>query len=220
MRHFFSRARLRDGCRDNAWMRDLLRRGEAYRDHALIWQLFPGDGVARDFLFRRLDESDRFYIVSARPPALDTPLFDVQSKPYDPRLRAGDRIRFDLRANPTVSVGNGQGRSRRHDVLMDAKRRLSLDPSGDLADVLGAAGRRWMLERAVAWGLDVEETLLLQQGYRQHRLSRKGQQIQYSSLDYQGVAHVADPDRLRAALLQGVGHAKGFGCGLLMVRHV
>ncbi len=34
------------------------------------------------------------------------------------------------------------------------------------------------------------------------------------------MAKVIDPDRLTKALLEGVGHSKGFGCGLLLVRRV
>ena len=51
--------------------------------------------------------------------------------------------------------------------------------------------------------------------------SRKREKaIQFSSLDYQGVATVKDSGLLKRALVQGVGHGKGFGCGLLLVRYL
>jgi CRISPR system Cascade subunit CasE len=34
------------------------------------------------------------------------------------------------------------------------------------------------------------------------------------------MAQVADPQRLAVALLQGVGHARSFGCGLLLVKRL
>ena len=35
---------------------------------------------------------------------------------------------------------------------------------------------------------------------------------------FEGVLHVRDPDRLAALLENGIGPAKAFGCGLLLVR--
>jgi CRISPR system Cascade subunit CasE len=220
MSHYFSRVRLQANASHHDWLRDLARHGESYRDHALIWRLFPSDGMIRDFVFRRLEDERSFYVVSARPPQLDSELFNIQSKPYAPGLEQGESLRFDLRANPTVSLRQENGRSRRHDVLMHAKRGVPVEQRDRLKQVLDDAGRDWLLERAELWGLTVRADTLLQNGYRQHRLRRKEQSIEYSSLDYQGLAQVIDPERLRAALLEGVGHSKGFGCGLLMVKRI
>ncbi|WP_226688183.1 type I-E CRISPR-associated protein Cas6/Cse3/CasE [Stutzerimonas stutzeri] len=220
MSHYFSHVRLQASLRQDDWLRGLVRHGEPYRDHALIWRLFPGDGMARDFLFRRLEDERSFYVVSARPPQPDSGLFQIRSKPYAPQLEQGAWLRFDLRANPTVSLRQEDGRSRRHDVLMHAKHEASVEQRGQLRQVLDAAGRDWLLTRAERWGLSIRAESVLQNGYRQQRLRRKGRTIEYSSLDYQGLAEVTDPQRLRQALLEGVGHSKGFGCGLLLVRRI
>ncbi len=212
MSYYFSHVRLQGSPRQDAWLRDLSRHGEPYRDHALIWRLFPGDGAARDFVFRRLEDEKSFYVVSARPPQADAGLFHIQSKSYTPQLESGDWLRFDLRANPTVSVRRENGRSQRHDVLMHAKHQAD--------SVQDAAGRDWLLSRAEQWGLVFRAESLIQNGYRQQRLKRKGKNIEFSTLDYQGVAQVTDPELLRQALLEGVGHSKGFGCGLLLVKRV
>jgi CRISPR system Cascade subunit CasE len=220
MSYYFSHVRLVGHPQNNDWLRDLSRHGEPYRDHALIWRLFPGDGASRDFIFRRLDDDRSYYVVSARPPSIDSGLFQIQTKAYNPQINPDEWVRFDLRANPTVSVRSGSGGSKRHDVLMHAKCQLS-DPSGEqLANALEAAGKQWLLKRAEQWGLEVRADSVLQTGYRQHKLSRKGKGIEYSTLDYQGIARVIDSDRLTHALLAGVGHSKGFGCGLLLVKRV
>lgn len=218
MSHYFSHVRLLASLRQDDWLRGLVRHGEPYRDHALIWRLFPGDGVARDFLFRRLEDERSFYVISARPPQVDSGLFQIQSKPYAPLLKQGEWLRFDLRANPTISLRQEDGRSRRHDVLMHAKRDVPAEQHERLRQVLDVAGRDWLLARAERWGLAIQEGSVLQSAYRQQRLRNKGRNIEYSSLDYQGMAQVCDPERLRQALLEGVGHSKGFGCGLLLVR--
>lgn len=217
MSHYFSRVRLIARPSQDQWLRDLARHGEPYRDHALIWKLFPGDGMPRDFIFRKFDEHS-YFLVSARPPQPCPGLFELQSKPYAPTLVPGQLLRFDLRANPTVSRSEPGRRSQRHDVLMDAKRRA--ERPADVRELQQAAGRDWLLNRAERWGLAVSENALLQDGYQQHRLRRKGKGIEYSSLDYQGLAQVVDAERLQKALLEGVGHSKGFGCGLLLVKRV
>lgn len=220
MKYHFSRVRLLARPSQHDWLRDLARHGEPYRDHALIWKLFPGDGLERDFIFRRMDDERTYYVVSARPPKSDSGLFQIQSKPYAPQLLLGERLRFDLRANPTVSIRQEDGRSRRHDVLMHAKRAVAPGQRDRLAQALEIAGKKWLLERAEQWGLAVQEGSIWQNSYCQQRLRRKGRSIEYSSLDYQGIAEVIDSERLSRALLQGVGHGKGFGCGLLLVRRV
>lgn len=220
MSHYFSHVRLLTGLHQSDWLRDLARHGEPYRDHALIWRLFPGDGVPRDFLFRRLEDERGFYVVSARPPQSDSRLFQIQSKPYAPQLDQGEWLRFDLRANPTISLRQEGGRSRRHDVLMHAKRLIPGDQRERLSEAMESAAHNWLMQRAEGWGLAVQAESLLQDSYCQHRLRRKGSDIEYSSLDYQGLAQVSDPERLRKALFDGVGHSKGFGCGLLMVRRL
>lgn len=221
MSHYFSRAELIARPRDSELLNKLSRHGEAYRDHSLIWRLFPGDGAPRDFVFRsehREAGSSIYYVVSQREPQAQPGLFKVQSKQYSPQLLEGDWLRFDLRANPTISRRDEEKRSHRHDVLMDAKRNESSDE--DAPSRMDAAAQKWLLQRAPDWGLNVRPESLLTTGYAQHRLRHKGQRIEYSSLDYQGTAQVVDPKLLCTALINGVGRARGFGCGLLMIKRM
>lgn len=221
MNYYFSRVRMLMGVRQQPWFRELVRHGEAYRDHAVVWKLFPGDDVPRDFVFRSLEEPGTYFIVSARAPQPSADLFEVQTKPYLPQLSEGEWLQFDLRANPTVSIRAEGGsarkiRSRRHDVLMHAKRFTA--QGDDVAAAMEAAGREWIVSRASAWGIEVAEEGLQQNGYCQHRLRHKGRRIEFSSLEYRGLVRVKDAALLRTALLEGVGHARGFGCGLVLVR--
>jgi len=54
--------------------------------------------------------------------------------------------------------------------------------------------------------------------YRQHAKKRKGADIRFSSLDYEGVLKVTDLDLFNQTLRRGMGKSKAFGCGLMMVR--
>jgi CRISPR system Cascade subunit CasE len=129
-------------------------------------------------------------------------------------------------------------RRRFHDVIMAAKKRLghplpdqaSPDAREALAQAADEAAQAWLLAHAPAWGLEVLQqedfatgTLapaLEWSAYTQHRLHNKGRALSFSSLDYQGLARVSDPARLVTALTEGVGRAKAFGCGLLLVRRM
>jgi CRISPR system Cascade subunit CasE len=206
---------------DRSWLRKFSQRGEAQLDHALVWRLFSGDSVARDFIFRReapLSGASKaalsYLVVSERRPE-ESSIFTVETKPYAPRIAADECLRFDLRANPVVSRRAGE-RMQRHDVLMDARKQCA-----DLAertDRMYAAALAWLMKRAPLWGLDVRPETVLMDGYRQLRLPGKGDQASFSELDYRGQATVADPELLLRALTKGVGHARSYGCGLLLVK--
>ncbi|MCI0421919.1 MAG: type I-E CRISPR-associated protein Cas6/Cse3/CasE [Acidobacteria bacterium] len=49
---------------------------------------------------------------------------------------------------------------------------------------------------------------------------RHGKKIELSTLDFEGVLLVTEPDRFLRALLSGIGPAKAFGCGLMLVRRI
>ena len=225
MNHYFSRVRLRRrfemSAEDRSWLRKYSGRGEAYLDHALIWRLFSGDGMTRDFVFRResyhkgLPRAPLSYlVVSERKPETST-LFALESKLYTPRIAEGASLRFDLRANPVVSRRVGE-RAQRHDVLMDAKKQCA-DPA-ERKERMYAAALAWLIGRAPSWGLQVRKETVLMDGYRQHTLPDKGERAGFSTLDYRGLATVSDPVLLLRALTKGVGHARSYGCGLLLVR--
>lgn len=215
---YFSRAELRPEAWRMPWLREAAGRGQVYRDHAAVWRLFPGDDMERDFLFRRCEGpggSMHYYVVSHRKPEGLAGVLHVEAKPYDPRFQVGELVRFSLRANPTISRGAPGARSKRHDVLMDAKRRAS---DGEVEDAVLEAGTAWLRDRSERIGLELDPGRLLQDAYQQHRAKRGKSWLTFSSVDFDGIATVRDPGRLREALFNGVGHSKGFGCGLLMVR--
>lgn len=180
---------------------------EGYSRHQLIWRLFADDQVQRrDFLFRAIEGGDLpgYYLVSARPPEDDQGLWRVQSKAYAPRLQAGESLIFSLRANAVVTR---QGR--RHDVVMDAKR----EGNGSIQEV----GAAWLEERAGRLGFQVNQVVV--DGYLAHCYHPRGQrEIRFSTLDFDGWLTVTDPRSFTRTLFQGIGPAKGFGCGLLLAR--
>ena len=205
----------------------------AYVEHQWLWRFLPAPpGSARSFLFRRreVDGLPRFYVVSDREPVAPSPHWQVQSKPYAPSLAAGDRLAFELRANPVVTTKNAAGKAARHDVVMQEKTRLLKDRQlARWADwstpdrpalpelVLRTCGQ-WLQARCERLGIAIDGATLSVEGYEQQR--GKGGELRISTVDFSGTLRVVDADALLQALYTGIGHAKAFGCGLLVVRPI
>lgn len=196
--------------------------GDAYLHHALVWRAFAKVDTRRDFVFR-IDQGEQglpqYYVVSQRPPQV-LPGLLIDTKPFAPKLAEGDEIAFVLRANPTVARAQGPGRrSVRDDVMMSVKHRLREQlPPAQLVEEMQQAARDWLLARADTLGLDIGGLEVLAD--RQQHLRHKGRHIRFTEVDYQGVAQVTDPARLLEALQGGIGRARGFGCGLLLIRRL
>ncbi|MDA0564159.1 type I-E CRISPR-associated protein Cas6/Cse3/CasE [Streptomonospora sp. S1-112] len=115
-----------------------------------------------------------------------TPLLDA--------LTAGARVRYRITANPTQRVGNSTDNPAR---------------KGKLTVVFGQRGELWWLERATGLGLhplSVDQTRLadIRVGAVRHAATR-----------FEGTGVVTDPQALRGAVIEGIGRAKSYGCGLL-----
>ena len=226
--HWFSRITPRPGL----GFKQLVGLGDLdpYGQHQVLWRLFdlpPKEErtIQRaPFLFRaeQQDGLPVFYVLSAQCPQDRQNLWRVEAKPYAPNLRPGDHLAFKLRVNPTVSRSAKGERGRRHDVVMDAKQRLGwkeLPETGrsSLAYLAYEAGARWLRDRQTRLGVHIGNTDLRVDGYRTWR-QRNGKRIALSTLDFEGGITVIDAPQFRAALLDGIGPAKAFGCGLLLVR--
>jgi len=166
-----------------------------------------------------------FYVLSDTEPTPVPGLLDCESKPFEPRLHTGQRLAFRLRANPVVARREeGRRRSRRHDVLMDAKRQAREEGVTDRLAVqarMDDAARDWLADEERAAGAGYRLLAAPQvSGYRQHSYRRRGHEIRFSSVDYQGTVEVANPQRFRETLAQGIGRSRAFGCGMWMIRPV
>lgn len=212
-----------------------LMAGNAYGNHQLLWRLFP-EVTDRPFLFRQELEHDAglhggargmpmFYVLSQLEPIPVPGLLECESKPFAPKLETGQRLAFRLRANPVVArAEEGRRRSRRHDVLMDAKKAAREEGITDrlmVQERMEDAARAWLgdSERAARHGyrLPVDPQT---SGYRQHTYRRKGGEIRFSSIDFEGRLEVTDPERFLQTLEEGIGRSRAFGCGMWMIRRL
>jgi len=201
----------------------LLRAFESpYLLHQALWEVFSDSpDRRRDFLYR-LDLDDgrpRVYSLSPRRPADAGRAWQIETKPFAPRLEAGDLLDFTLRANPVVTR-NGK----RHDVVMDAKKALGeagapREAWPSQADLVQEHGGAWLTRRAETLGFALDSPTLRVDRYQVHRFAKpSGVRVQIATCDFEGVLEVAEPERLVAAIAGGIGPGKGFGCGLLLVK--
>lgn len=218
----------------------------AYAEHQWLWKFFPSsEDQTRDFIFRRheLEQMPRFYVVSHRPPIAFSEAWQVQSRVYDPQLQEGQRLSFQLRANPVISKKNGAGKSQRHDVVMQAKKQLQaehgLSKEAKGADWKDASSKPLLYElvqkHCAVWldgvakrnGFEImltdkeEPQCKLQvDAYEQSKAGKRDHNISFSTVDFSGELLVTNPELFHIALFSGLGHAKAFGCGLLLVRRL
>jgi CRISPR system Cascade subunit CasE len=163
-----------------------------------------------------------FYVLSKERLEDRSGLWRIETREYRPALCEGDRLAFKLRVNPVVTRRTDRGR--RHDVVMDAKRKMdwkSLPPAQrpTLAQVAYDAGSGWILSRAGKLGCAFDASALRVDSYSTWRQAH-GKKIELSTLDFEGVLQITESDRFLGALLNGIGPAKVFGCGLMLVKRI
>ncbi|MCC6505761.1 MAG: type I-E CRISPR-associated protein Cas6/Cse3/CasE [Aquimonas sp.] len=191
-----------------------------YDMHRQLWRLFPGeereprqhgDQERQGFLFRIEDHSvgrpARVLVQSRRSPVRADGMLLHGSREIHPVPSAGQRLAFLLTANPVKTItdaerGNKPGKQ-------SEKCRVPLIKEADqrdwLARKLGAAAT---LESA---DILPHAPLYFRKGKRAGKLV---------TCTFEGQLRVNDPEKLRSLLENGVGHAKAFGCGLLLVRRL
>ena len=223
---YLSRVRLRRNASMRALVDLLLGQDKRSRHagHHLVWSLFAdGPHRRRDFLWREM-EPGSFLILSARRPEDQHALFDIdEPKPFAPALVAGDRLAFSLHANPVVRRRREPGDRYpvKHDVVMDGLHTL---PQAERAprrlSAMRERGFAWLERQADKAGFTVREEDVTVDDYQQHRIPRKGRKetMSFSSLDFDGLLEVRDPELFLSGIAHGFGAAKAYGCGLMLIR--
>lgn len=194
---------------------------DGYSLHRAVWSLFADDpDRRRDFLYR-LDQTREgavIFTLSEREPVDTENLWHIEAKPFKPVLEPGDRLRFRVRVNPTV-----KREGKRHDVVMDRKKSLLGEkvarkdwPSDGV--LVQEEGIAWLKKRAQTNGFEPEEATTRADSYFVHEFRRRSdQRVRLATCDLTGTLVVGEPDRFLAMVGNGLGPAKGFGCGLMLL---
>ncbi|POF62907.1 type I-E CRISPR-associated protein Cas6/Cse3/CasE [Novacetimonas maltaceti] len=223
---FLSRVTLRRDASVRAIAGLLVPQGEGHQyaaAHQLLWVLFADTPERRrDFLWRQT-EAAHYMLLSARAPVDTHGLFEVETRPFAPVLSPGERLHFLLRANATVDrMTPGRPRSQRHDVVMDALRRVppGKERAAARAQVVPRAMAAWLARQGARSGFCPDAGELLVRGCDVLRIPRQQGQgkASFGVVDVEGELDVRDPALFVPALLRGFGRARAFGCGLMLIR--
>ncbi len=192
----------------------LLRLFDAYSWHQLAWSAFPGqDGKERTFL-TRLDFRDcsfQLLILSSmepsRPGCCDAGAWSVT--PIPESFTSHSLYRFDLVANPTRKVvkldgnGNPTKNGKRLALLKIEEQKSWLERKASDAGFRVIAEPPVEIDRALANAFVI-----------------RGRRVQgtHMGVRYRGVLEVENRERFRQAFRQGIGSAKAFGFGMLVLQ--
>lgn len=185
--------------------------------HHLVWSLFGDRNGARSFLYRMTGSGLRqpILLYSAEPPTDGAGLWRIESKVMPLPETIGARVAWSIRVNPVVSRDG-----KKHDVVTDARR---AGPQGEgWGDTARRVAPSWLAPRLAKLGLDAPAAAMTVDASARHDFphDRGGRPVTVRSLDLSGTATVTDPAALAAGLLGGVGGAKIYGCGLLLLRRL
>lgn len=191
-----------------------------YEHHRRLWRLFPDQPIEKrqrqeqprqGFLFRvedsRPGQPARILLQSSARPTAAEGVRLLASRDLDPQPSVGQRLAFLLTANPVKAIKDTQmleKPNKRRDTC-----RVPL--------ITEASQTAW-LERKLEGGARMDAVSVLphppvffRRGHRAGKLV---------TVTFEGLLTVTDPEQLRALLSNGVGPAKAFGCGLLLVRRL
>jgi len=179
---------------------------EPYEMHRVLMAAFPENAervlyrvepVSRGHsravvLVQSLDPPD--WLATSMPPSAET-----DAKEFDVAFRAGQALRFRLRANPTARRKIDGG---------ERSKRVGLTTEDDQ--------RAWLARKGERDGFRPDSVVLIDEGQIK-AVKPNGRTLTFRSVRFEGALEVTDPDRFREALQSGIGTAKAFGFGLLSV---
>lgn len=191
-----------------------------YDFHRQLWRLFPGEAKEtrrsneeerQGFLFR-IEESPagrpaRFLVQSRTLPQATAGLTVVGTREFHPKPVGGQRLGFLLTANPIKTI-------------TDTRREAKPGKTSEKCRVplIREADQREWLTRKLADSAEIADASLLPHAPIHFRKGNRGGKL--ATVTFSGMLTVRHPERLMELLENGVGPAKGFGCGLLLVRRV
>jgi CRISPR system Cascade subunit CasE len=191
-----------------------------YEIHRQLWRLFPGEDkearknaeeARQGFLFRLESHQPgrplRLLIQSRRAPEPASGLMIVGTREIRPQPAHGQRLAFLLTANPVKTI-------------IDAQREAKSGKSSDKCRVPlmhESEQREWLKRKLIGAG-EIEAVDMLPHAPVFFRKGNRGGKL--ATVTFEGVLRVIESESLVRHLENGIGPAKAFGCGLMLVRRL
>lgn len=199
---YLSKVRVENGQAARLQLRD------PYAWHQRLWRAFPGkDREVRSFLFRVDDRREAFRVLLLSPePPLVPDWGSWQVKKVADGFLSHDHYLFQVRTNPTIKrvVRNTAGERKKN-----GRRTGIYDPGGLHA---------WIRRKALQAGIEIIDCFA---GPPIHTyFVKEGRRGKHIAVDFHGALRVSEREAFRRAFETGIGPAKAFGFGLLMLQPV
>lgn len=209
---------------------------DIYSWHRLLWDCAPNDPDAkRDFLTRidQLDGSYRLWIMSERKPvcpkwclAENFAVKDIPQSFFNHKFYA-----FDLKVNPVKRLLLGRDDDGKVALNENGKRKRGKRIPIVRHDEL----RAWLFRKAEARSVDETTKGIFPGGFRvvetlerpldispvvENHFRKKDHSAYHAGVQFRGILEVTDRDSFIKTYHSGIGSAKGFGFGLLLLAPV
>lgn len=205
--------------------------GNVFREHQMIWGLFDNaPDQQRDFLYRREDKPGEvpfYYVLSERQPMISNEKLIVETKPFEPCLQAGDHLQFLLRVNAVVTrkADDNSKRRIRRDIIEACIDQCRLhfstkDEWPSKSEIHQGVATCWLGRQGEKHGFELLNCMVMSHNFHKVRKPGDHNPRHFTSLDVRGDLTVTAPDAYLAALKQGIGRSKAYGCGLMLVRRM
>ena len=161
--------------------------------HSQLERCFAED---REHPLWRLDNNTILFL-SEIPPQVSESFGYAQTKSYDPKIPAGTVLNYRITANPVIKR---DGRR----VPLNMKRTKNQQ----------YCALDWLIDRLKAGGASALSVNIIENEIRK----AKNGKVRYQATTFEGKLVVEDAELFRNILMNGLGHEKAYGCGLLLVR--
>ena len=191
-----------------------------YRIHKDIWKLFPNtskeprksaEDERQGFLFKtegsHSGRPTRFLVQSRQLPATSEKVIVIETKEFNPRPAGGQLLTFLLTANPVKTIMDRGGR--KSSKGEPKKCRVPLIKEDQQIEWL----KEKLMDAAVIESVRVRPLPPL-------FFLKKGEPGKLAPVEFEGLVRVTNSKTFVALLQNGIGPAKGFGCGLMLVKRI
>lgn len=203
---------------------------DAYSLHQKIWALASQDKKQkRNFLYRVEYDSYQnvkdIYLLAPYQITSQNGVKVAISPRYQPKIEKNERLSFKLTANPIIKRKEN-GKAKEYSLIMDAKQRFKINKQDyldqySLDELIYDVGIKWLNRKGEQHGFLVKRFEVIINNEREYNIRPIGrQEYTLRTLDFSGILTVTDPSLFLKTLYKGVGSAKSFGCGLMMVKRV
>lgn len=203
---------------------------DIYLLHQKVWGLVSyRKHQKRDFLYRiEYDAYQNIKFLYLLAPHMVTPKENIKvavSPEYQPQVESGESLCFKLRANPIVRKKEN-GRAKDCDIVMDAKHQFKRKGQSylnlfSMDELIHNVGMQWLIRKGEHHGFMVKALDVKIDNYQEYSIKAAGKQsFALKTLDFEGKLRITNAGSFKTTLIDGIGRAKAFGCGLMLVKRI